>query len=152
MSTVVKVPDGVSGVWEVRTFEVTESDASRFNMRALFQMGGRIIFPGTYKQLLRNGDTVMSNTPAELADHQEVLWEAEKRGGDILINGLGLGVVLVDLLKLGINSVTVIEKSEDVIALVEPTFENAAERLNIATFPDNFAPTAFVSPALSVEI
>ena len=50
--------------------------------------------------------------------------------GDVLIAGLGLGMVLTGILdKSEVNTVTVIEKSRDVIDLVEPHIEHI--KLNI---------------------
>lgn len=63
----------------------------------------------------------MSNVPSEILDHILFINNAKYFGGDILINGLGLGVALFEILKsTRINSVTVVEKSLDVISLVFP--------------------------------
>ena len=118
MKIEVTVPNGKSGDWEVSDFDVSESDARMFNMRAMFKPGGRTITPGKYKKLTRHGEIIMSNTPAEIRDHLSFIWTA-KRGGDILINGLGLGVALSAILESkDVKSVTIIEKSPDVISLV----------------------------------
>lgn len=130
MDIEINVPDGKSGAWEVSTFEVTEDEIKIFNIRAMFQPGGRIMKVGTFKQLTRNGQIIMSNTPAEIRDHAHFIFTA-KRNKNILINGLGLGVALTEILKSGdVEKVTVIEKSEDVIKLVAPTFSNDP-RVNI---------------------
>lgn len=122
MNIQVDVPDGKKGAWEVSTFEVSEEDARVFNLREAFQTG-RFIRPGTYKRLSRNGGLVMSNTPAEIDDHFRFIYRARNRGGDILINGLGLGCALSAILESDkVSSVTVIEISQDVIDLVGPTF------------------------------
>lgn len=124
MQIQVNVPDGRSNNWEVSSFEVSETDASFFNMREVFQQGQRFIKPGHYKKLTRNGHLTMSNTPAEINDHCRFICQA-KKGGHILINGLGLGIALTAILSSeAIQSVTVIEKSADVIALVGPSFES----------------------------
>ena len=125
MEIKVDVPDGKSGDWEVSTFEISEADAEFGNIRAMFSFTnrGRTIEAGTYKRLTRNGQAIMSNTPAEISDHICFIYRAKKNGGSILINGLGLGVALVAILESErVESVTVIEKSEDVIALVTPSF------------------------------
>ena len=91
--------------------------------------GGRGVSAGTYKRLMRGNTVVMSNTPAEIRDHMDFIREA-KKGGDILINGLGLGVALSEILKSDIvETVTVIEKSQDVIDLVSEYFTD--DRVNI---------------------
>jgi len=62
----------------------------------------------------------MSNTPSEIKDHLEFIKRAK---GNVLINGLGLGVSLSKILeKPEVESVTVIEKDLDVIRLVGPTY------------------------------
>jgi len=120
----IDVPDGEKGNWKVETFTVTDSDLRLFNARAAFQGGGRNMSPGTYKKLTRNGRTIMSNTSAEIRDHTPFINKA-KQGGHILINGLGLGVALKAILESpDVVSVTVIEKSEDVIALVAEHYLN----------------------------
>jgi len=118
----VNVPIGKSEEWEVSEFIVSESEARMFNLRNSFHpgYGNRDIIPGTYKKLMYKGSIVMSNTPAEINDHRYFIHKAE---GNILIAGLGLGVVLTGLLqKEEVKSITVIEKSIDVIKLVAPTF------------------------------
>lgn len=114
------IPEGTSGNWQVEHFTVTEDDIRIFNMRCAFQPGGyrRMMEPGTYERLMRGRHVVMSNTPAEKGDYR---WFVYKATGRVLLNGLGLGCVLRDLLdKPDIENVTVIEKSPDVIALVAP--------------------------------
>jgi hypothetical protein len=122
MEIQVDVPDNQSGAWSVQTFTISEEAARFENMRMSFTpgMASRSLEPGTYKRLCRNGHVVMSNTRSEINDHRHFIRLAK---GSILINGLGLGVCLKAILeKPEVESVTVIEKSEDVINLVAPTF------------------------------
>jgi len=118
----INVPDGKSGNWAVETFEITE-DASRFeNMSVSFKPGGasRYVVAGVYKKLSRNGKCIMSNTWAEINDHLDFISRAT---GNVLINGLGLGVALTEILKKkDVTHVTIIEQSPDVIKLVGPTY------------------------------
>jgi len=120
----IDVPNGESGHWKVEDFEISEDSAKFENMRASFQPGGRYVKPGKFKRLMRGGTVVMSNTPAEISDHRQFICIA-KRGGNILINGLGIGVALKEILTSpDVESVTVIEKSEDVINLVANTYND----------------------------
>lgn len=129
MKVDIDVPDGKSGAWAVSTFEVSEADASLHNILCMMHgQSRRSIRVGTYKALTRNGNVIMSNTPAECSDHWPILHNAH---GQVLINGLGLGVVLKMILNKDkyvtydartVDAVTVIEKSEDVIKLVGPTY------------------------------
>jgi phospholipid N-methyltransferase len=125
MDIAINVSNGVSGEWRVEDFEITEAGAKFENMRAAFHPGGRYVKAGVYKRLMRGGVVVMSNTPSEISDHMYFINTA-KKGGDILINGLGLGVALKEILtSKEIKSVTVIEKSEDVINLVAPAYQDS---------------------------
>ncbi len=119
----IDVPDGEKGEWKVETFHVTEADSKLFNLRAAFQGGNRGMLPGTYKKLTRNGKIIMSNTAAEIRDHALFISVA-KQGSHVLINGLGLGVALKAILDSPhVLSVTVIEKSEEVLALVAEHYQ-----------------------------
>ena len=119
----VDVPEGVSGDWKVESFVVTEEDANFQALRAAISSGrGRgVLEPGKYKKLTYCGAIVMSNTPDEINDQRYFVHKAK---GNVLINGLGLGITLKLVLeKPEVINVTVIEKSEDVIKLVAPTYQ-----------------------------
>lgn len=74
--------------------------------------------PGDYVRLLINGRTIMSNTPMEYLTNLEFIQNCY---GDILVAGLGMGMVLMEIVdKPDVRSVTVIEKNQDVIDLVQP--------------------------------
>jgi hypothetical protein len=129
----VELPEGTSGDWAVERFEVPE-EPNMYLMRA--HRDGRAVPGGTYTRLKNNTEPVfMSDTPAELGDLFELLTKAE---GDILITGLGIGMLPRILLseellgrvsarsrRLGpITSVTVVELEQDVINLVAPHLED----------------------------
>jgi hypothetical protein len=122
MKVDIDVPDGISGKWKVETINISGEDAKWDIMRACISSssGGRYVPEGVYKYLKRGDVVVMSNTPDEIRDQLGFVYNAT---GDVLINGLGLGVTLkLILAKPEVTSVTVIEKSEDVIKLVSPTY------------------------------
>jgi spermidine synthase len=132
----VKAPVGESGPWAIEEFVVTDAQAALHNVRCnIKRQNSRMIVAGRYKRLVRgNGtfrQTVMSNTPAEIADHERFFKVAK---GRVLMAGLGLGVSLEAILTQPGNeeliTVTVIELSDDVIKLVGPTFEKD-ERVSI---------------------
>lgn len=88
---------------------------------------------GTYTFLNHGKECLMSDLPHEHREHVEPIAEATTRGGDCIINGLGIGLVCDGILS-GHRSatVTVIEVSEDVIALVEPTLRRKyGDRFNV---------------------
>lgn len=123
------LPEGKSGEWEVAYINVSPEQAKWSMLRASFDSGGvrNYVPPGTYTSLKRNKEIIMSNTPAEINDFLHFTKIAK---GTILINGLGLGCVLTVLLsKSEVEKIIVIEKSEDVIKLVAPSFKD--ERVTI---------------------
>jgi len=72
--------------------------------------------------LKHHEEVVMSDTPAEISDHIDFINEAS---GDVLVTGLGIGMVASALAKKNnVRSITVIEASEDVINLVAPHLES----------------------------
>jgi len=117
------VKPGVSGDWCIEEFEVANSLFYRMDMIKT----GRGVPPGKYLSIKRRGKVIMSNTPDEIRDFMPFYYKAT---GNVLINGLGLGVVLTAILsKKEITKVTIVEKSEDVIKLVSSCFND--ERLTI---------------------
>jgi len=110
------IPEGEAGAWKVEKFKLTKEDL-RFdfgNMKA-----GRQAVPGTYTKLTRNGECIMSDTPAELCDLSQLDRTAK---GNVLIHGLGLGIAAeLCLRNPEVLAVTVLEKDTDVMRLVWPT-------------------------------
>jgi hypothetical protein len=126
----IDVPNGTSGAWSVETFTVTEEDERWDMVRAAASSSsrGRYVPAGTYKALKRNGHIIMSNTSDEIRDHRYFFSRAK---GKVLINGLGLGVALKAILNKvnekgapAVELVHVVEKAEDVLKLVRPTYES----------------------------
>lgn len=73
---------------------------------------------GNYIRLVVNGDCMMSNTPMEKRTSEVFMKNAY---GDVLICGLGIGLVILPLLENdSIKSITVLEKYQDVIDIVLP--------------------------------
>ena len=119
---IVDLPEQTLGDWSIKKFVVSDVDARTFNIASGIRGGSHLynILPGTYTRLCEGRNVVMSDTPMEIRTNKEFVNLAT---GDVLINGLGLGMVLKALLaKDGIKSITVIEKSADVIAMVACAF------------------------------
>jgi len=126
MQIPIYVPDGTSGKWEISTFTILENDTAFkiYNLRETFKGTHRYILPGTYKKLTKDGHVIMSNTPAEIEDHI-IFFNNAKNSKIVLINGLGLGMVVKKLLDNGVvEEIIVIEKSQDVINLVAPSYKD----------------------------
>ncbi len=135
----VDVPEGASGAWRIERFTVSAASAGIEMLRASTH-GGRGVPEGAYTRLVCRGHTVMSDTPDERRDHAMFVRRAH---GDILITGLGLGMVLQACLErrtaLGgdpdapfvecgpsgyaVAHATVVERSEDVLALAGPHYQ-----------------------------
>ena len=116
-----KIPEGTSGAWSVKRFTIKDDfSLSIFNMKS----PGRAVYAGEYTKLCKVGvrGPAMTDTPAEIADLRPLLRAAK---GDILINGLGLGIA-VELCfdKDSVKHIAVVEISEDVIKLVGPYLED----------------------------
>jgi hypothetical protein len=121
------------GDWEIHSYKV--DDIGAFIHNAENPDPGRWIVPGNYTSLLWHGgedsekfpagQTIMSDTPAEIADHLEFM---EKANGRILINGLGLGVAVNYLLseekRKCVEHIDVVEMNGAVISLMAPYFKD----------------------------
>lgn len=126
----VNLPAGQSGNWRVEHFTVTPDEASMDRMLAAVKGRRRHIKPGRYTRLMRHGTVVMSDTPDEMSDHRMAVFKA---AGHCLVLGLGLGMVVAAMLEMPqVTRVTVVELSEDVIALTGPTLKaRYGDRLEI---------------------
>ena len=131
----VDLPIGKSNNWSIEHFEVSKKDADFERIRSMFN-GGRGVPAGKYTALKRNGQTIMSDTPDEIKD---ILPMVRNATGNILINGLGMGIVLKACLdNQKVTHVTVVENSLDVIHLVGKYYEDKyGDRLTIV-FGDAF--------------
>lgn len=117
------VPEGTQGIAKIEHFTVSRREEQ---LRAILHPD-EYIPPGRYVRLLINGEIAMSNTPMEQRTNQFVVWKAK---GDVLIAGLGIGLILSPILaKTEVRHVTVIEKYQDVIDLVAPYY--ASPRLTV---------------------
>lgn len=77
---------------------------------------------GDYIKLIVNGELMMSNTPMEKRTSWDFVTTAE---GDVLICGLGIGLVILPLLESEkVKSITVVEKYQDVIDCVLPQIKS----------------------------
>jgi hypothetical protein len=133
------VPPGQQGVATVKHFEVSQKGSAFTAMRAAVR-GTRDEFvpEGRYVRLEVKGTLMMSDTRMEQRTNYEVVRKAK---GDVLIAGLGIGMVLVPILKNpDVKSVTVIEKYQDVVDLVVPALQ--------AKLPEAFKLRVIVADAL----
>jgi hypothetical protein len=109
----------------VDVFELTPEFVRGEQLHDMFNGGTecRGLKPGKYAQLSHRcpngarGQTIMSDTWMERRTNEPFV---EAARGDVLIAGLGIGMVLLDVQdKDNVTSVTVVEKEQEVIDLIE---------------------------------
>jgi hypothetical protein len=112
---VTGIPNGESGEYKIQQCTTTTGEDSWLNYAAY-----RNIASGNYTVLYRKFGTswlnIMQDTEQEYEEHD---WMMSRLSGDILIGGLGIGMINIPLLaSSNITSVTIVEKEQDVIDLV----------------------------------
>lgn len=108
------------GIASISAYEFSTKKDPLYAMRAA--MDGMAIYDGKYVRLNVNGELMMSDTDMEKSSNRDFVYSAN---GDVLIAGLGIGLILKAILeKPEVESITVIEKYQDVIDLVSPYFQN----------------------------
>lgn len=116
----VDVPEGKAGPWAVQRFE-TVLDMTYLR----FARENRPPGLGEMTRLIhKDRGTVMSDTCAEIED---LLRYIHNLRGNLLVTGLGLGMIIHMLTKVKeykgqVDTITVIEKDKDVIKLVGPHY------------------------------
>ena len=122
------VPEGECGDAKITHLSLSQERADLDNRIFAFDhlkmLGDRWqeanLIPGTYCKLTIGGELFMTDGPIEEATNRNFV-EAAK--GDVLIAGLGIGMVLPVLFdRRAVRSVTVIEKLSEVIELVGPHY------------------------------
>lgn len=108
---IARVPEGSSGAAKIVHDTPTGIDRIRGSME------GKPLTREKYARLLINGYAIMTDAEFERATNTAIF----KARGDALVAGLGIGLVL-DPMSEQCSSLTVVEKSPDVIALVAPSF------------------------------
>lgn len=122
----VDLPEGRLGDVEIRRFTVEPNSLGNL----MYALEGRGCEPGEYTRLDRKGALWMSDTTAERRDHAGVAHEIRRRGGRVLIAGLGLGMIVgYALAQPNVEHVDVVEIDPDVAGLVGPHY--AGERCTI---------------------
>src|SRR5882762_8066367 len=118
-----EVPAGTCGPWVIEKVLIPERcyDPAMDSRPDCFKFR-----PGIYTCLRRDATQFMTDLYDEWWTQREGIAEALRRGGDVLITGLGLGLVAEAMLRPAastIRHVTIIELSADVVRLVKPYLE-----------------------------
>lgn len=113
------LPEGSVGSAKVEHFKLTKDRIFLDNLRYLRDgMNFMQVDPGHYAKLVTERGLEMSDTQMEWRTNLPFLRAAH---GRVLIAGLGIGMVLVPLLKKKeVKSIQVVELNNDVIKLVSP--------------------------------
>lgn len=114
-----QVPPGRSGAWEVDRFTERAPRPDVAEVRPEWAISP----PGTYTRLRRGDEVFMTDLVDEWWTQRPAIEEACRRGGRVLLTGLGLGLVAEAMLltpNSAVEHVTVVEADADVIALVAP--------------------------------
>lgn len=119
---------GKCGRYSVEHFQLTQHDVRMETMRAAIHhrsdevMG--LSWKVMYTRLVRDEhDIVMSNTPMEMRTNWAIM---NRAFGNVLIAGLGLGMILIPIsrkLKLNVRKIVIVEKDADVLKLMQPRLE-----------------------------
>lgn len=112
---IARVPPAAKGVARIVHDRPSEMARLRGAMR------GQLLGRDQYARLLIRERVVMTDAEFERRTNADVVLHAK---GDALVAGLGIGLILDPLLER-CASVTVIEKEQDVIDLVGPSFPKA---------------------------
>jgi len=113
------IPPGVKGGVSITHFTVGAKEREWTSLREAITGGREQAVPeGTYVKLTVNGTLMMSDTRMEQLTNLDLIYRAQ---GDVLIAGLGIGMVIPPLFKKPeVRTVTVVEKSQEVLDLVGP--------------------------------
>ncbi len=112
--------------FELKKRKITKHDVEVMELRAIFNPQSNIIPPkiGTLMVLSRKSgnswrdDCVMSDAEYEKITNRTIVRVAR---GNVLIAGLGIGMILIPLLKnKDVKKITVIEKEQELIDLISP--------------------------------
>ena len=114
-------PASRSGAWSVEKFFVKRTGVPD-HRPASFRSPA-----GIYTRLKKGNEVFMTDLYDEWWTQRIAIEQARQRGGNVLITGLGLALVVTSILEPPENRVSqviVIEKSVDVIELVAPRLQN----------------------------
>ena len=128
------IPEGKQGIAEIVHQDINQDQSRLYGLMSAVK-GQRGPMPGRYVNLHVHGSLMMSDTYEEQRTNYDLVRRAE---GDVLIAGLGIGMVLRAVLaKPEVKTVLVVEKYKDVIDLVLPHFRKGipkshAKKLSVA--------------------
>lgn len=113
------LPEATVGIAQVQHFSVSKADADWTRVHAAIRGADEYVPAGRYAKLLVGQALWMSDTPMEWRSNG---WAIRQARGQVLIGGLGLGMILCAMLEKPHPPmhITVVEKVPDVLRLVGP--------------------------------
>lgn len=110
------------GLCRIEKFSISRQEAEVYNFRNLLNgCLGMNVSPGEYVKLYVNGRLYMSDTDMERKSNSAFV---EHAYGDVMVAGLGIGLIINAIREKvaggDVKSITVYEKYQDVIDVVEP--------------------------------
>lgn len=116
------LPTGRSGDWAVERFQIRRDPPPDSLLEGLRGYpDSKPPLRGIYTRLKHQEMEIMSDIQDEWAAHRQAALQAARRGGRVLVHGLGLGLIVEVMLRnpfSHVEQLTVIERSPDVIRLV----------------------------------
>lgn len=115
------------GVAKIMKFDISKENCKKYNLYSIMRGEPDFmrVISGTYVKLYVDGILMMSDTHMERKTNQDFV---NKAHGDVMIAGLGVGLILNALeekVKNGdVKTITVYEKYQDVIDLVLPKYKH----------------------------
>jgi hypothetical protein len=117
----VTMPAMENGDWKIDIITLDEEKLGIWGGVSMEEyLMGRQVLPGTYRRLKFQDEVWMTDTPAEIEDHEGAFKALKRhRAKSALITGLGLGMVVQAALRTPtMRRVSVVEIDQDVIDLV----------------------------------
>jgi len=117
------IPSGKSGEFSITKQRITKQEVKNARMRQIWhhdeivpKIGIATVLGQKSNRSWKNQEVIMSDTEFEKYTNENFLRHAH---GNILIAGLGIGLIILPLLKdKDVKKITVVEKEQDVINLV----------------------------------
>lgn len=137
--TKTDLPCGSSGEWSIRRVLLPPRASANDARPECFHYR-----PGAYTELRKGGITYMTDLFDEWWTQRPAIDRARQLGGRVLITGLGLGLVVHEILRdpqsrAVIDEVVILENSADVIGLVAPSLRAEFGELVRVVEADAFA-------------
>ena len=114
------LPEKQIGDFQISHFEIEECHVTALLLKDILDHRSEYtkLRPGKFVRLCKKGSIIMSDMPMEYQTNSEFIQNAH---GDVLIAGLGIGLVLIAVQdNLEVKTITIIERHQEIIDLIFP--------------------------------